>query len=508
MKRCPKCSLTYPDSERFCAVDGSELVSAEGPSGSRVTQQMPPPQDAESGITCPSCGGTALPGEENCPYCGTALGSRSGAQGQPSRTQTGGPGLSSDLRHTFDDEPPPANSSSGGRALVWAGYALAAIIALAGGAWLALHLTSGVEKRVAVGPAPSAMASPAAESGPAVALAASSPVLVSGESASNPARSVDAITRVFAQNSASLEAIYRGALKNDPTLRDGMLVDLTVAADGSVSQGAIKTSTTPNPALDSEVVNTMMGWRFAPFAGGSVDIQYPIVMARNAAERTSVGTDLAKKIALLSPGAAPEYASQLPPSAAPSVAAASPTAVPTPGLAAIPPAAPAPPAAAVAPERPREPAVRRRARTRRVAPKPTLLERVMARLRTDRRFSRVKAYTAKGGVVTVFGNVFDDKARMAAVRLVKSVPGVADVIDTLRTDTGIWAEQQNQVLQRLRNAGLDKVTIQIIGHDAYLDGEVQSESQKEQAVTIAESAAPVRVRTNLIRVVPRGVFGF
>jgi osmotically-inducible protein OsmY len=48
----------------------------------------------------------------------------------------------------------------------------------------------------------------------------------------------------------------------------------------------------------------------------------------------------------------------------------------------------------------------------------------------------------------------------------------------------------------------------VIGHDAYLDGQVSTEAEKEHAVTVAEGAAPVRVRTNLIRVVPKGVFSF
>lgn len=500
MKRCPKCSQTYPDSERFCAVDGSELVPAEGAGGARTTRQMAEPHDAESEITCPSCGGRALPGEERCPYCGTVLASQTPPPDRSSAEHHDSMEFGSGLGHTFDDEPPQHDTSSSSRLLVWAGYALAAIIALVGGAWLALHLSGEPGKQVAVAPAPSAVASPAAQSGPVVALGTFSHVSVTGDATSNSARSVDAVTKVFAQNSKDLTAVYKAALKNDADLSDGMLVDLTIMPDGSVSKGAVIVSTAPNPALDSEIINTLMKWRFAPVASGSAKVEYPIVMARDAAGRSSVDTNLANKIANLKPGAASEYASQLPPAAAPSVAAApSPSAIATPEVAAIPPSAP-----------PRERPARPRARTRHALPrpKPTLLQRVTERLRTDRRFSRVKAYTASGGVVTIFGSVFDDKAKVAAVRLVKSVSGVTDVVDTLHTDTGIWAQQQNQVLQRLRSAGLGKVTIQIIGHDAYLNGEVRTEAQKEKAVTIAESVAPVRVRTNLIRVVPGGVFGF
>src|SRR5215469_16082273 len=55
------------------------------------------------------------------------------------------------------------------------------------------------------------------------------------------------------------------------------------------------------------------------------------------------------------------------------------------------------------------------------APKVTLLDRVMDRLRADRRLGRVKAYTNGGGVVTLYGKVFDDKARHLALATAKSV---------------------------------------------------------------------------------------
>ena len=47
----------------------------------------------------------------------------------------------------------------------------------------------------------------------------------------------------------------------------------------------------------------------------------------------------------------------------------------------------------------------------------------------------------------------------------------------------------------------------MIGHDAFLDGEVKTELEKSRAVTVAEGAAPVTVRENLIRVVPGNMFG-
>ena len=82
------------------------------------------------------------------------------------------------------------------------------------------------------------------------------------------------------------------------------------------------------------------------------------------------------------------------------------------------------------------------------------------------------------------------------------------MVDTITTDEGDWAAQQTTIARQLANAGLDKVTVKVIGHDAFLDGEVKTELEKSRAVTIAEGAAPVTVRTNLIRVAPGNMFGF
>jgi hypothetical protein len=240
--------------------------------------------------------------------------------------------------------------------------------------------------------------------------------------------------------------------------------------------------------------------------------------------------ELAVKLAGLSPSEGAEYAFAPAPAApgapvsAPTPAevnagaaggappsAAKPVAPPTPAVASL--GSPPATAPAVAPK-----SVRRRAtkRPRPEAgrelaaipkPKPTLLELVRRRLRTDRQLRRVKAYT-DGGKVTLFGRVFDDKAKLYAERAVKEVPGVTTVVNTLSTDTAQWADQQERVNRELHNAGLTNVTVKVVGHDAYLEGEVTSELERQRAATIAQQTAPLTVRTNLIRVVPGNMFGF
>jgi osmotically-inducible protein OsmY len=59
----------------------------------------------------------------------------------------------------------------------------------------------------------------------------------------------------------------------------------------------------------------------------------------------------------------------------------------------------------------------------------------------------------------------------------------------------------------LQAEGLTGVTVKVIGDGAYLDGTVKNKLDRDRAATIAVMAAPVKVRTNLIRVEP-GFFGF
>jgi osmotically-inducible protein OsmY len=110
--------------------------------------------------------------------------------------------------------------------------------------------------------------------------------------------------------------------------------------------------------------------------------------------------------------------------------------------------------------------------------------------------------------VTLTGTVFDEKDKAFAERTARNVSGVTTVIDNLSVQTAQWTVNQDRIQQELQNAGLTGVTVRVIGSDAYLDGQVKTKLDKERAVTITMSAAPVHVSGNLIRVVPGNIFGF
>jgi TonB family protein len=324
-------------------------------------------------------------------------------------------------------------------------------------------------------------------------------VQVTGESSSAVERSADAVRKVFDDGKGALLDAYKRALGGDATTNDGMIVRVKIMPDGSVAGASVRTSTASNPSLDAAAVKAVSGWSYVPFTGGQVEVDYPVIFAHDATEQASIESALATRLANLGTNEAPEYGSSVAtspaPAASPAVAAA-----PTEPVAPSPAATPA--ARAAHPPR-------RLARVPRPVPTASLRDRVTEALRSNRNLGRrVQFYTNPGGSVVLFGKVFDEKSKALAEQTARGVPGVTAVVNNLTTDTDTWRQQQAQVQSQLANAGLENVTVKIIGRDAFLSGEVTTDAEKDRAVTITEGAAPVVVRTNLITVKPGSVFGF
>jgi hypothetical protein len=283
----------------------------------------------------------------------------------------------------------------------------------------------------------------------------------------------------------------------------------------------------------------MTSWKFSSINDSGETAEYRMIFAPAATAVPAVESDLNSKLATLSPNEPPEYAFS--PSAATTAAAeGSPASIPSPmaesagastmpstevaagtpapanaptTLAGLPPAPPyiATPGPTPAEMMPAPARVRRHRRTPRETaalppPKP-LFERVNSELRANRSLRRVKAYT-NGSVVTLFGKVFSDHDRLMAERSVRGMDGVSAVINNLTTDAQQWEQDQTLIIQALQNAGLNNVQVKVIGRDAYLSGQVKTELDRERAVTLAQGAAPVKVRENLITVAIGNMFGF
>src|SRR5713101_3991869 len=133
MKRCPRCDKTYPDSETFCEVDGTALVSA-GPAFSESAGN--PGGAAGEVVECPVCGGKAQPGELICNFCGARLGVESLAQTYtppppPSATAPRGTRVARDPSSSmrFTGKMPEGHDEKAGRGMLAVlGYVLAAVV--------------------------------------------------------------------------------------------------------------------------------------------------------------------------------------------------------------------------------------------------------------------------------------------------------------------------------------------------------------------------------------------
>ncbi len=534
MKTCPRCGKQYPDTEGFCANDGTELIDGPAAGRGRLTSRMTEQTHPEQSLECPVCGGKALPGEVRCNFCGARLRASDGEPQGPgiptaSRSLNRQQNLSFQGSDETSPELPDTGTSKSNRLVKILGFSSAAIVALAAGAWLAVYLSKGQSF-------PKPLSTPsAASAAPVVELANDTPIRTQGDAAGTMPREMSDLRKVFDDNKAGLTNVYTTALGTDPSMVNGMVVRLHVLPDGGVDNGAVRISTAGNPSFDAEVIEAMTSWKFPPAPGGA-SVEYRVIFAPSASAADASESKLETKLASLSPGEPSEYAfspsgaigptvAEAGPSPTPGAAAASvspvsggaltssPTPSPEPtSLAALPTVEAAPsPSGPTKMKSPPPRVHRHRHAGPTIAalppPKPPLIERVNSELRADRRLRRVQAYT-NGSVVTIFGKVFDDKDRLLAEKTVKNIDGVSAVIDNLTTDTQQWAHNQALIEQALQNAGFDNVRVKVIGNDAYLSGQVKTELDRERAVTVAQSAAPVKVRENLITVAIGNVLGF
>jgi osmotically-inducible protein OsmY len=585
MMTCPQCGRAYPDSESFCAEDGSRL-EPEGGVGARATEVMGQHAGAQATqlLACPACGANVKADEQLCPYCGSALGGYA-----PTVSAREGEGAVRDAQEGFDgsfdgeERIPEEGGSSWRRLLAVVGYSLAALVALAVGIVVAIWVAPRPHHAVSTpSAAPSmAVAQPsAAATAPQAMLALVNNASLGVEVSGAPTPDVDAAKEqarnVFNSGKDALLEKYKQVVGVSPATDDGLWVELEINPDGKVSAVSILTSTGRNPDVDAEVAKQMLKWRFPGGGATPTTARYPIVFASSPERLAELENELAGKVAGYSPSTLAEYR-MAKVAAAPSVAV-----MPSPSISAE---APSSPAVAVSPKAGEMPAAMpsapaqvptpKTARLETPRPAPAvppppplrervdqallrdgrfaevhasvngsevtlfgkvtsdadkaaaeraawhvagvsrvynrivtavpLLTRVKEALASDRRFRRVDAYT-NGNVVTLFGTVVTENDKAAAGQLVKNVQGVGGVVNNLATDTEQWRLTQQRINDRLASAGLTGVTVQVIGRLAYLNGQVSSEQDKQRAVNITESTAPVRVEMNMIRVVPKGLF--
>jgi osmotically-inducible protein OsmY len=134
-----------------------------------------------------------------------------------------------------------------------------------------------------------------------------------------------------------------------------------------------------------------------------------------------------------------------------------------------------------------------------------LMDRVQSTFGANSNLNGASCYVVSPGVVVLYGTVFDDKDRQLAESTARRVRGVVKVVNTLRTKTGKWLEEESRINDTLQLNGFEGVQVRIIGNDAYLSGTVTSEAEVQRAIRTVTSVSKAHV-INFMRVVPGSIF--
>lgn len=89
-------------------------------------------------------------------------------------------------------------------------------------------------------------------------------------------RGQDEIERVFQKNKGAIFSLYNRALRKDPTLQGKVVLELTIAPNGKVTQCRIVSSELNDPALERKLISRVKLFKFKASNVSQVTITYPI----------------------------------------------------------------------------------------------------------------------------------------------------------------------------------------------------------------------------------------
>lgn len=108
-------------------------------------------------------------------------------------------------------------------------------------------------------------------------VAARSPTeSAAGKSGPLPARSSEEIQVIFDRNKGTLNAIYNRALRQNPALAGKVVLKLTIAPDGAVSQCELVSSELNDPELERKLIARVQLFDFGQKSAAATTITYPI----------------------------------------------------------------------------------------------------------------------------------------------------------------------------------------------------------------------------------------
>ena len=90
------------------------------------------------------------------------------------------------------------------------------------------------------------------------------------------ARSEEEIALVFDRNKGAIYALYTRALRDKPDLQGKVVLELTIAADGSVQRCEVVSSELNDPELERKLVARVKSFRFEARDVGTITVTKPI----------------------------------------------------------------------------------------------------------------------------------------------------------------------------------------------------------------------------------------
>jgi len=100
---------------------------------------------------------------------------------------------------------------------------------------------------------------------------------ITGTAAADSLRSSAVIARIVNQRKGGIEYVYEKYLKTNPNLEGKIVVRFNIAASGDVTACSVVSSTLGNAAVEREVCDRIVTWRFPPIEEGYVTVVYPFV---------------------------------------------------------------------------------------------------------------------------------------------------------------------------------------------------------------------------------------
>jgi len=105
---------------------------------------------------------------------------------------------------------------------------------------------------------------------------------VSGSKEALGARTDESLRKVLAENMGRLQYLYNKYLKTNPEIGGKIEVEVTINADGTVTNAAVLASEITVEAFQREIMAAIRRWRYETITQGQVKVVYPIIFIKTS----------------------------------------------------------------------------------------------------------------------------------------------------------------------------------------------------------------------------------